>query len=97
MNPEFEYLLSELFVYTDPELGPSIKVADFEHMDYIDDVLTDKFKLEFESSTIDDKARKYILHFGTAFNKENLDKAIKEINLYHASRNSTYKTNFNNQ
>lgn len=97
MNPEFEYLLTELFVTQDPKLGPSIKVIDFEHMDYIDDVLTEKFGFEFASNTIDDKARKYILHFGESVSKENLSKAVQEINLYHSTRNSTYKTSFENQ
>lgn len=97
MNPEFEYLLTELFVYQDPELGPSIKVVDFEHFDYIDDVLTEKFGIEFDVSTIDDKARKYILHFGALVSKDELTKAVQEINLYHSTRNSTYKTSFENQ
>lgn len=96
MNFDFEYLLAELYVHDDPEHGPSINCIDLEHLDYVDDVLTDKFDCEPAYVTSDDQARRYILHFGQCVSKEELSKNITAINSYHQGRQSTYKTSFNN-
>jgi hypothetical protein len=59
-------------VYPDNEHGPSILLNDYEHLDYIDDVLTEHVDILCDFQIVDDDNQKYALCFGAKISFEEL-------------------------
>jgi hypothetical protein len=88
----FDSLLSEISVYKDPQWGPSVALVDWEHLDYIEDVLAEQFDLEYEFKIVDDEAKRYVLHFENKATWSEVEAAIDTINTYHAKHRKLYET-----
>jgi hypothetical protein len=88
----FDYLLTEISVYSDPQWGPSVVLVDWHHLDYIEDVLTEKFDLEYEFKIVDDETSRYVLHFENRATLGEVEAAINAINRYHANHRKLYET-----
>ena len=92
MHNESKYLLSKLIVNKSEEHGPNIKLIDYEHCDYIDDVLTEHFDIEYDYKIINDDTKAYILCFTNKITSEKVKKAVSTINNYHSSNKELYET-----
>ena len=90
--PEFKYLLSPISTYVVPEWGVAIKLIDYEHRDYIEDVLAEHFDLETPFSSDADITHEYVLYFDEKITIDVANAAIKVINEYHASNKDLYET-----
>jgi hypothetical protein len=88
----FDYLLSEISVYKDPQWGPSVALIDWHHLDYIQDVFAEHFDIECEFKTDDDETRRYVLHFNNKATWSEVEAAINAINTYHAKHGKLYET-----
>ena len=91
MLEEFRYLLSPINVKQHPEWGAYIELIDYEHKDYIEDVLCEYFDLEYAFSSNEDDTGNYILYFAENAAFDSVDKAVSEINQYHKINNKEYK------
>ncbi|WP_444939357.1 hypothetical protein [Microbulbifer sp. JMSA002] len=80
----------ELIVALDQDGNPILVLDDWEHRDYIEDVLCEHFDIEYEYTVEDEVSGKYTLYFGTKVGVTNLQGAIKEINHHHSSKIELY-------
>jgi hypothetical protein len=87
---EFRYLLSKIEVIEHPKRGASIKLIDWEHHDYIDDVLCEKFDLDYASSSHDEVTGSYIMYFDENVSSEKVNAVVNEINRYHFENDKEY-------
>ena len=86
---KFRHILSKIELKEDSEIGLSIKLIDYEHRDYIEDVLCEQF--DIETNTInEDISNDFILTFPGPVLLEKIEKAVKEINRYHLESNKEY-------
>ena len=92
MQKEFNYLLSKINVSESSEHGAIVKLIDYEHTDYIEDVLVEHFDLEYEYKIIDNENNEYILCFAKKATTKQVEKAITTINNYHTKYNTLYET-----
>ncbi|MCC7037935.1 MAG: hypothetical protein IT560_11600 [Alphaproteobacteria bacterium] len=88
---ENKYLLSPLLIEQDGESRIFITLIDYEHFDYISDVLAERFNIVSTGAIIDDEKRKYVLYFDNHARNE-LAEAISQINLYHKEHSIIYDT-----
>lgn len=65
---------------------------DWEHRDYIEDVLAEHFDIESECVLEDQKSGKNSLYFSEKTDIKALEKAIYEINSHHSSSSELYET-----
>ncbi|MDI1227855.1 MAG: hypothetical protein PSY14_09250 [bacterium] len=86
IKEENKYLLSPLLIELDGESRILITFKNYEHFDYISDVLAERFDISFASAIYDDY---YVLHFDNDVRNE-LTTAINQINLYHKEHNNIY-------
>jgi hypothetical protein len=84
--------LTEIKLEVDTEYGPLIRLIDFDHTDYIEDVLCEVFGVEYEYKVVDDEKGIYILYFGLAASMINVGSVIKDINNKHATTAKLYDT-----
>ncbi|KZN48596.1 hypothetical protein N474_18690 [Pseudoalteromonas luteoviolacea CPMOR-2] len=91
MLEEFRYILSPIRVKQHAEWGPYIELIDYEHLDYIDDVLCECFDLDCAFFLNEDVTGKYILYFAENATFDVVEKAVNEINEYHKVNNKEYK------
>ena len=92
MLNEFRHLLSKITVTESNEHGTIVMLIDYEHIDYIEDVLAEHFDLECEYKIINDEKNEYILCFAKKATTEQVEKALSEINSYHTKNNIIYET-----
>jgi hypothetical protein len=86
------YLLAELSISTDEEHGPMLVLDNWEHIDYIEDVLCEHFGVEYEYKIIDEENNQYVLYFGVKANGDVLVESINSINTYHKETGGIYAT-----
>lgn len=79
-------------IINDPEFGPVLKFDDWEHKDYIEDVLAEHFDIEYKYYAKDEESGHYSLYFQGAAELETITKAIETINNYHSSSKELYAT-----
>ena len=65
---------------------------DWEHRDYIEDVLAEHFDIEYEYVVEGEQFGKHTLYFSENTGLKALEKAISEINRHHSSTNVLYET-----
>jgi len=87
---EFRYILSKIEVKEHPKWGASIELIDYEHRDYIDDVLCGIFDLEYAFSSNEDSTGHYILYFAENATFEKVNAVVTEINRYHLENDKEY-------
>ena len=75
-----------------PERGIVLVLDDLEHRDYIEDVLVERFDIEYEYFVKDEKSGMNTLYFADTTDIKALEKAISEINKHHSSSSELYKT-----
>ena len=88
MKTNLKYLLSELKIIEDQNNHFLIKLIDYEHIDYIEDVMIEKFDLEYDYRKNDP----YILGFFEEEKIKKLNLIINQINDYHQSKNKLFET-----
>jgi len=91
MLEKFRYILSKIEVIRHPERGASIQLIDYEHLDYIEDVLCEKFDLEYDFCSNEDVTGDYVLYFGKVATFEQVKRAVEEINEYQSTNKKEYK------
>lgn len=74
------------------ERGIVLVLDDLEHRDYIEDVLVERFDIEYEYFVKDEKSGMNTLYFADITDIKALEKAISEINKHHSSSSELYKT-----
>ena len=92
MQNEFKHLLSKLTVTECKDHGATVKLIDYEHTDYIEDVLAEHFDIEYEYKISNEEENEYILCFGEKASTEQVEKATKLINSYHSKNGKLYET-----
>ncbi len=92
MREELKYLLSEISASESKEHGVIIKLINYEHTDYIEDILTEYFDIEYEYKIINDEENEYILCFAKKATAKQVEEAIKKINNYHNANCKLYET-----
>ena len=65
---------------------------DWNHRDYIEDVLAEHFDIDYEYFIEDEKSGKYTLYFCDSAKETTIENAIEEINKHHASSSDLYET-----
>lgn len=80
----------ELIVALDQDENPILILDDWEHRDYIEDVLCEYFDIQYEYTVEDEVSGKYTLYFGKKVGAAILQGAIKEINHHHSSKTELY-------
>ena len=91
MLDEFRYILSPISVKLHPEWGAYIQLIDYEHRDYIEDVLCEHFELDYAFCSNEYVTGEYILYFAENSTLEAVEKAVDEINEYHKTTDDKYK------
>ena len=87
---DYRYLLRRLELKTDSEFGLYIELTDYEHFDYIDDVLTEVFNIEYSFRTQENDEAPCFVYFEEKSLKLDVEKAIDEINEYHKLNKKEY-------
>ncbi|WP_220465379.1 MULTISPECIES: hypothetical protein, partial [unclassified Colwellia] len=90
MLDEFRYILTEIKVVADPKWGASIELIDYEHRDYIEDVLTEHFDLESAFQSNEDVTNDYVLYFCDNASFDQVAEVVKKINEYHRVNDKEY-------
>ncbi len=70
--------------------GPVLDLDDWDHRDYIEDVLAEHFDIEYEYVVEDEQSGKNTLYFSENTDLKALEKAILEINRHHSSTTELY-------
>ena len=84
-------LRRKLELKVDPENGLVLELDDWNHRDYIEDVLAEHFDIEYEYLVEDEKSDKHTLYFFDSVEQSVLEKAIEVINKYHASSKELFE------
>ena len=87
MLEEFRYILSEIKVALDPKWGACVELIDYEHRDYIEDVMIEVFDTEYSFTSHDETTGKYSLYFEKNASFEQVSKVVEQINEYHKKHN----------
>jgi hypothetical protein len=87
MLEEFRYILSEIKVALDPKWGACVELIDYEHRDYIEDVMIEVFDTEYSFTSHDEITGKYSLYFEKNASFEQVSKVVEQINEYHKKYN----------
>ena len=91
MFDEFRYILSKIEVKEHVEWGASIELIDYDHKDYIEDVLCEKFGLEYAFSSNKDITGGYVLYFCKSTTFDQVKNAVAKINNYHGLQSREFK------
>lgn len=86
---DFSYIRQALQLCQHEEWGPYITFVDYEHFDYIDDVLTEIFELEYSFRIENDDGSESI-YFEDKISFENLSNVIAQINTFHREHNREF-------
>lgn len=89
MRSEIKYLLSNISAHTDDTHGLALTLIDYEHRDYIEDVLIEIFDIEYEFC-IEKENGNFTLFFGHNTSQDKLNQALDEINKYHQTQGRFY-------
>jgi len=84
-------LSRKLELKIDAKEGPFLELDDWNHRDYIADVLSEHFELDYEFLGKDVDPERYTLYFLESTDIASIQKAIIEINIYHASSTELYE------
>ena len=84
-------LRRELELRIDPEHGAVLELGNWNHRDYIEDVLAEHFDIEYEYLIEDEKSGINTLYFPATIDIAVLEKAISEINEHHKSSSKLYE------
>lgn len=76
---------------TESENGPALELDDWDHRDYIEDVLAEHFDLDYQYVVEEEESGRYILYFCESVKTSVLESAIEAINNHHASSAELYK------
>lgn len=90
MSDQFGYILSQIKVSEDDEWGLCIELIDDEHFDYIDDVITEIFDIEYSFCVKDDSEGKFIMYFEDYVTKRLLIDVVSKINCHHKFERKEY-------
>ncbi|MCL1040001.1 hypothetical protein L2750_23160 [Shewanella submarina] len=85
-------LRRKLELRIDPEQGPTLDLDDWNHRDYIEDVLVEHFDIDYEYLIEDEKSGKCTLYFCESAELADIKNAIAAINRRHASSADLYET-----
>ena len=85
-------LRRELDLNIDTELGPFLVFYDWEHLDYIGDVLIEHFDINFCLKVDDKNSGVWKLYFGKAVDVTIINSAVLEINDFHRTEQSLFST-----
>ena len=85
-------LTTKLEVASDEMWGPCIYLINWEHADYIEDVLAEHFDLEYQFKISDEDENKYVLYFADKASFKDVEKAARTINEFHLSKGKLYET-----
>nr|WP_306287436.1 hypothetical protein [Pseudoalteromonas sp. WY3] len=72
--------MSKIEVKEHPKFGASIELIDYEHRDYIEDVLCEKFDLDNAFVSNEDVTGDYVIYFGSKASIEQVKSVVAEIN-----------------
>lgn len=89
MKDDSRYVLSKIEAVKHESWGPSIELINFEHCDYIEDVLAEVFDVEYSFYQTDND-EEYTLFFDDNISFELLCKIIVEVNIYHETNKKEY-------
>jgi len=92
MKSDFKNLLSPIQAYEDKEHGVVLKLLDYEHRDYIEDVLLECFNLETPVVTDENITGEYLLYFGKNTTLAQVNKVTRIINEHHNINKKLYGT-----
>jgi hypothetical protein len=90
MSDQFQYILSQIKISEDDEWGLCIELIDYEHFDYIDDVITEIFDIEYSFCVKDESEGKFIMYFENNVTKRILVDVISKINRQHKFEKKEY-------
>ena len=90
MREELRYILSSISVKSHPEWGAYIELIDYEHRDYIEDVLCENFNLDYAFCLNEDITGGYVLYFAENASIEAVEKSVSEINEFHKINEINY-------
>lgn len=90
MNEKFQYLLSEITIETDLSTGPTLKLIDWHHRDYIEDVLAEVFDIEYDYFVENDD-ESVTLYFTDKVDLASLISTVEKINGFHKSKNKEFE------
>lgn len=85
-------LRRKLELRIDPEQGLVLDLDDWNHRDYIEDVLAEYFDIDYEYLVEDEKSGRYTLYFCDSAKEIDIQNAIDVINKHHASSSELYET-----
>ena len=85
-------LRRKLELRIDPVQGPVLELDDWNHRDYIEDVLAEHFDIDYEYLIEDEKSGKYTLYFCESNKVADIENAIEAINKHHESSQELYET-----
>lgn len=91
MLNKFRYILSPIALQVDENWGAYIQLIDYEHRDYIEDVLCEYFDIEYSFRSNEDNTGDYVLYFENKYKFKTIEKAITQINEYHKINEREYE------
>ena len=80
----------KLEIGVDREANPILILQDWDHRDYIEDVLCEHYDIEYEYMVEDEISGSNTLYFGTKISAESLQGVIEKINEHHATKKELY-------
>jgi hypothetical protein len=75
----------------DADQGLVLDLDNWDHRDYIEDVLAEHFDIDYEYLIEDEKSGKYTLFFCDSAQVSDIEGAIAAINIHHASSTELYE------
>lgn len=87
INDKYKQLLSIEF---DKNQDPILILENWEHRDYIEDVLCEHYDIEYEYMSEDEISGKNTLYFGSKMKLSTIKNVIEKINFYHADKKEFY-------
>ena len=84
-------LRRKLDLRIDPVMGPVLDLDDWNHRDYIEDVLAEHFDIDYEYLIEDEKSGAYTLYFCDTAKLADIESAIEAINHHHATSPELYE------
>ena len=71
---------------------PELELDDWDHRDYIEDVLAEHFNIDYDYVVEDESTGKFTLHFFESTTITTLQNVIDVINRHHALSDELYGT-----
>ena len=79
-----------LSIELDKDNNPILVLEDWEHRDYIEDVLCEHYDIEYEYMMEDELSGKNTLYFGSKVKPSTIQDVIEKINFHHATKKEFY-------